>query len=475
MDSAERIAAAAFSAARRNGAAHTVVHLDATTEETTGAEAASAVRHTRREQREVGVRVHRDGAVGLAYGVVFDQAGVVDLAERACLLARRPRSEQAEPPPMTLVRSYRTPVLVDPDAVSPAEREELAQETVSRALAAGCDHAAVEISVHRRETRLLSSAGGDLVRESIQTGGWVRATADGPSGPGVRTYPERTGRHAAAGWEHVLGLGLPAGAERAAREAVLLSRARPCPEGEGSVVIDSSQLALQIHESIGHPLEQDRVLGWEIDYAGDSFVSAADVGSLAYGSEHVSVVADPTGTGIGAMPWDDEGTPTRPAPLIDRGVLVGLLSSESVAAAARTPLAAPSARTEGAALPLVRMTNVNLLPGSGSQEDLLSSMGNGILLCGNRSFSIDARREEFHFTCELAWRVRGGEKVEPLRNPRYHGRTLDFWRSCEKVAGADEWAMHSVTFCMKGNPVQIARVGHGASPALFSAVRYGSF
>ncbi|MEO3977517.1 TldD/PmbA family protein [Streptomyces sp. CAU 1734] len=480
MDSAQTLAGVAFRAARRGGAAHTVVHFDTTAQEITGADTAAGTRHTRHEHREIGVRVHRDGAIGVAHGTVSGRRGIADLAERACLLARRPPGGPAAPPPRRpappAVRTYRTPVVIDPADVPAAVRQELAREAVSRAVAvSGCDRAEAEISARLRRTRLLTSDGGDLTKESAETGGWVRATADGPSGPGVRSYPERTGRHACAGWEHILALGLPEGAVRAAGEAVLLSRARPCPEGTGPVVIDSGQLALQLHESVGHPLEEDRILGWETDYAGGSFVTAGDIGRLAYGSAHVSVVADPTGTGVGAMPWDDEGTPARPAPLIDRGTLVGLLSSESVAAVSGRPVTAAGARSEGAALPLVRMTNVNLLPGSGSRRDLLAELGSGILLCGNHSFSIDALREEFHFTCELAWRIRGGEPVEPLRNPRYQGRTLDFWRSCERVAGPEEWAMHSVTFCMKGQPVQVARVGHGASPALFSAVRHGSF
>ncbi|MER6408640.1 TldD/PmbA family protein [Streptomyces viridosporus] len=476
MTRARRLAAAAFRAAGRNGADHTVVHFDTTADETTRA-AAPGAGHTRNERREAGVRVYRGGAVGVAYGTVDDASGLTELAERACLLAQRPPGETAPThrPPEPAVRTHRTPVTVDPAAVTVTERQELAREAVARALAMpGCDHAEAELSVHRRTTHLLFDDGGDLVKEAVQTGGWARATADGPSGPGVRTYPERTGRHASAGWEHIEALRLSDGAAAAAREAVLLARARLCPEGAGPVVIDSSQLALQLHESVGHPLEEDRILGWESDYAGGSFVTLQDVGHLAYGSEHVSVVADPTGTGVGATPWDDEGTPTAAAPLIERGTLVGLLSSRSVAAASGQPLTAAGARAEGAALPLVRMTNVNLLPGSGTEQDLLDTMGEGLLLSGNHSFSIDAHREVFHFTCELAWRIRGGQRVEPLRSPRYHGRTLDFWRSCARVAGPEEWTMHSVTFCMKGQPVQTARVGHGAAPALFSHVRYGS-
>ncbi|HLL32782.1 MAG TPA: TldD/PmbA family protein, partial [Streptomyces sp.] len=374
-------------------------------------------------------------------------------------------------------RSYRGPVAVDPFALSPGERAEPLREARARALAVpGCTHAVARASAYRRDSRLLSSDGGRLRLELTQAGGWVSAGADGPSGPATRSYPERTGRHDQGGWEHVLALDLPGGAERAAREAVLLSRAKPCPSGTGPVVIDSSQLTLQIHESIGHPLELDRILGWELDYAGGSFVGLPDVGHLAYASDQVTVVADPvSGRGVGSMPWDDEGTPTAVTPLIDRGRLVGLLSSATSTAAAGLPPAPGSARTEGAGLSLVRMTNINLQPGSGSLEDLLSDLGDGLFLRGNQSFSIDDDRDRFHFSCELAWRVRGGRLVEPLRAPRYHGRTLDFWRSCRRVAGPEEWAMHSVTFCMKGNPIQTARVGHGAAPALFSEVSYGSW
>nr|CAA55755.1 lmbI [Streptomyces lincolnensis] len=319
MTRARRLAAAAFRAAGRHGARHTVVHFDTTAEETTRAAGPSSG-HTRQERREAGVRVYATARWEFLRPRRRRER-LAGLAERACLLAQRSPGDKAPPhrPPEPTARTHRTPLAVDPAAVAVAEREELASEAAARALAVpGCDHAEAELSVHRRTTHLLFADGGDLAKESVQSGGWVRATADGPSGPGIRTYPERTGRHASAGWEHIAALRLPDGATTAAREAVLLSRARPCPEGAGPVVIDSSQLALQLHESVGHPLEEDRILGWEADYAGGSFVTL-QTWAPRYGSEHVSVVADPTGTGAGATPWDDEGTPTAAAPLIERG------------------------------------------------------------------------------------------------------------------------------------------------------------
>ncbi|GGW28133.1 TldD/PmbA family protein [Streptomyces caelestis] len=483
MKGAEPLAGAAFSTAARLGADRTVVQLVRTTVEDTVVGADSAPGHARSDRFEIAVRVHRDGAVGVADGPLLDRHSVLDLTERAAELARASgagrsvRPAQRPAPGNPQERVYRSPVAIDPFSLSPGERAEPLREARARALAvAGCTHAVVRASAYRRESMLLSSDGDRHHLESTQTGGWLTAAADGPSGPATRSYPDRTGRHDMGGWEHVHGLDLPGGAERAAREAVLLSRAKPCPSGTGPAVIDSSQLTLQIHESIGHPLELDRILGWELDYAGGSFVGLTDVGHLAYASDQVTVVADPvSGRGVGSMPWDDEGTPTAVTPLIDRGLLVGLLSSTTSTAAAGLPSAPGSARTEGAGLPLVRMTNINLQPGSGSLGDLLSDMGDGLLISGNQSFSIDDDRDRFHFSCELAWRVRGGRLVEPLRAPRYHGRTLDFWRSCQRVAGAEEWAMHSVTFCMKGNPIQTARVGHGAAPALFSEVSYGSW
>lgn len=481
MSTAEALAGHAFTTAARLGADRTVVHVVRTTVEDTVVDSDAAPRQERSDRFDIAVRVHRDGAVGVADGPLLGRRNVSDLTERAVELARTGGAGRsvrpAEPvPDRNQERMYRNPVRIDPFALSLSERAEPLRAARDRALAVPGSVAAVaKASAYRRDSTLLSSDGDAQHLVLTQTGGFVSVTADGPSGPATRTWPERTGRHDMGGWELVHVLDLPGGAARAAQEAALLSRARPCPSGTGPVVIDSSQLTLQIHESIGHPLELDRILGWELDYAGGSFVSPADVGRLAYASDQVTVVAAPvSGRGVGSMPWDDEGTPTAVTPLIDRGVLVGLLSSATSTAAAGLPAAPGSARTAGAGLPLVRMTNINLLPGTGSLEDLLSDMGDGVLLNGNRSFSIDDDRDRFHFSCEMAWRVRGGRRVEPLRAPRYYGRTLDFWHSCERVAGPEEWALHSVTFCMKGNPIQTARVGHGTSPALFSEVSYGA-
>ncbi|WP_373453720.1 metallopeptidase TldD-related protein [Rhodococcus sp. 06-235-1A] len=232
---------------------------------------------------------------------------------------------------------------------------------------------------------------------------------------------------------------------------------------------------MQIHESIGHPLEIDRIHGREADYAGGSFVQPSDVGRLQYGSPVVNVFGSASGLGVGTLGWDDDGYAVSSGALITGGVLTGLIGASKSVDSEQSPGIAQSSasRSDGAALPLVRMANVDLQPGEGSTDDLLTEMGSGLLLLGNRSFSIDADRRRFHFACEGAWRISNGQRVEMLRAPGYQGSTLPFWRSCVKVAGAAEWQTHSVTFCVKGDPRQRARVGHGAAPALFDAVSYG--
>ena len=465
----DRLSDGALLAAQRSGARSARVRLTETRSERIEMTGECAVRRQADRVREIGISVVVGRRSGYAYGPLWGAASVTDLAERACALARSGPLAMASAPVGT--RTHRSASRIDPFTLAVAERAEPLRAAAARAgTVAGVRTAVGRAESYRRITQLATSDGGRLVSEVTQTGAWLEAIAEGVAGAGARSYPQRAGRHATAGWEHVLDLDLPGNAERTGQEAVLIGNARRCPDYTGPVLIDTAQMTMQVHESIGHPLELDRILGWELDYAGGSFVRLTDVGSLVYAAEPVSVTADPvSGPGVGTMPWDDDGIPVTPTPLIANGLLVGVLGGAGAHAMGVT--AGASARAEGSAVPLVRMSNVNLEPGSGSTADLLSELDNGIYLCGNRSFSIDDNREQFGFGCELAWRVRRGVLVEPLRAAGYTGRTLDFWRSCHRVAGPGEWLMNSVTFCAKGIPVQTMRVGHGVAPALFGRVQ----
>jgi TldD protein len=241
-------------------------------------------------------------------------------------------------------------------------------------------------------------------------------------------------------------------------------------------VLGGQQLALQVHESVGHAVELDRVLGTEASYAGTSFVSAGDIGKLRYGSELMNVVADATAAGgLGSYGWDDEGVEGRTEPIVREGVLAGFLSSRESAAAIGAPRSGGCMRADGfARQPIVRMSNVNLAPGdAGTLDDLIGATESGLYLETNRSWSIDSRRLHFQFATEAAWEIVDGERGQLVRNPSYSGITPEFWGSLDAICSPSEWRLWGLLNCGKGEPGQAMRVSHGTAPARFRDVQVG--
>jgi TldD protein len=308
-------------------------------------------------------------------------------------------------------------------------------------------------------------------------GGGLAAYASDGTELQVRSYPlSHGGQVAAAGWEQVRALDLAAHAPRVAEEAVALLSAPACPEGVTTIVLHPEQVALQVHESIGHALELDRILLHEASYAGTSWVGVDDIGSLRYGSDLLHVTADATMPGgLGTFGWDDEGVPAGSTPLIEAGVLRGALSNRESAAMIGLDRSAGCARAEGfARQPIVRMTNVNLEPGGdGSLADLVAATDEGLYLETNRSWSIDDRRLQFQFATEVAREIRGGELGRLYRNASYAGVTPRFWGSLDAVGDRSDWRAWGLTNCGKGEPGQVMAVSHGAPPARFRGVQVG--
>lgn len=308
------------------------------------------------------------------------------------------------------------------------------------------------------------------------TAAGVSATAAAAGETQRRSYPSSHGGAVAArGWEHIEEVALPDHAGRVAREAAELLRADPCPSGTMDIILEGSQLALQLHESCGHPIELDRVLGTEASFAGKSFLTLDKLDSLQYGSPIVNIVADATIPGaLGSFAYDDEGVPGQRVDIVRDGIFVGYLTSRETAIVLGQQSNGAMRADGWNRIPLIRMTNINLLPGqAGSLEELVRDTDDGLLMCTNRSWSIDDRRLNFQFACELAWRIRGGQIVAPVRNPSYQGITPQFWNSCDAICGPEEWRVWGVPNCGKGEPIQIMQVGHGVAPARFRGVRVG--
>jgi TldD protein len=234
-------------------------------------------------------------------------------------------------------------------------------------------------------------------------------------------------------------------------------------------------VALQIHESCGHPTELDRAMGSEISLAGGSFLQPSLLGKLRYGSAQVDLVADATSPkGMGTFGWDDEGVPAGKHHLVREGIFTDFLSSRETAAALGRPSTGTMRADGWNRIPLIRMVNVSLEPKTGTLDALLGDTQDGVYFGPNKSWSIDDLRLNFQFTCEIAWEIKGGKKTRILRDPLYTGVTPEFWRSCDAVAGAADWKLWGISNCGKGEPMQIMYVGHGAAPARFRGVRQGS-
>ena len=247
------------------------------------------------------------------------------------------------------------------------------------------------------------------------------------------------------------------------------------PSGEATLVLDGPQLALQIHESIGHALELDRVLGMEAAYAGTSFVGTGDLGSLRYGSELLNITSDPgLATGLGCYAYDDDGVPSFSDPLIERGIAVGFLTSRETAPAIGRRSNANNRADGWARLPVVRMSSVNLAPGELSFDELISGVQDGYLFSNNRSWSIDDKRVNFQFGCEAAFEIKGGKLTGKLfKNPTYTGITPQFWGNLTGICGPQWHNVWGTPNCGKGRPSQTAHVAHACAPARFEHVRVG--
>jgi TldD protein len=278
------------------------------------------------------------------------------------------------------------------------------------------------------------------------------------------------------GYEVIEASGLPDKAEEVASEAVKLLTARNCPSMTTDLIIGGSQLALQIHESCGHPTELDRVLGTEASYAGTSFLTPDKLGKYRYGSEVVNIVADATTPGgLGTFGYDDEGVPAQRVYLVREGVFVGYLTDRESAAALGLEASTGAARASSwSRIPLVRMTNINLEPGDWDLEELIRDTRRGLYVDTTRSWTIDDKRLNFQFGTQIAYIIEGGELRELVKNAVYTGITPEFWGSCDAICSNKYWRVWGTPNCGKGEPEQIMYVGHGAAPARFRGVRVGA-
>jgi TldD protein len=474
------IAQAAVEAARRAGA--DAADARAGTDETESLTVRNQVMEgiDRSTSTGIGVRVLKNGRWGFAAtSRVDDDAEVTRTAELAVEIARAASRLPGDPVRLTPVEpatdSWRSPFAEDPFTVPLEEKVALLMEATHKMQAAGATFAEGMLDLFRRSTWFASSDGAAIEQVVTLSGGGIQATAVGEDDVQRRSWPDAFRGHVrAAGYEHIRTIGLVEEAGRVGREAVELLSARECPSEVTTLILDANQMQLQIHESVGHPTELDRVLGMEEAYAGSSWLKPGDRGRVRYGSPLVSITADATLTGgLGTFAYDDEGVPAQSIPLVVDGMFENFQTSRETAHIVGQSSNGTMRADGWSHLPLIRMTNISIEPRDGSLAEIIADTPAGIFMSTNTSWSIDDHRINFQFGCEAAWRVRDGKLAELYKNPNYTGITPEFWGSCDAVAGREDWTVFGTPNCGKGQPGQVARVGHGASPARFQGVQVG--
>ena len=440
----DELVSRALDLARMRGAGYADIRLVCTSQERMSVRNGVVDTLSTDESIGFGVRVLVAGCWGFASSHDLSLPEVDRVTNLAVQIARASallsKEEVNLGPPITSQGTYTTPIQVDPFTISPERKLQLL--TDADKLMAGVKGISVRQGslVFIKEMKTFANSEGAHVQQTIyETGGGIQATAVGNNEVQRRSYPQSQGRQqGCAGWEYIERMDLPGNAERVANEAVALLTADLCPSDTvTTVVIGGAQLALQIHESCGHAIELDRVMGAEAAYAGTSFLTTDKLNNYRYGSQCVNITADSLHLpGLGTFAWDDEGVPACSTPIVKEGQFVGYLMSRETA----SPLGISSNGCMRASswnrIPLIRMTNVSLEPGTWSLEDLIADTEEGIYMEMNRSWSIDDKRYNFQFGTEIGSEIKKGKLGRMLRNCTYTGITPQFWNSCDAVCKA---------------------------------------
>ena len=439
------------------------------------------------ESHGFGVRVLADGAWGFASSHHLTGEEVDRTAALAVMIAKASaRANQAKVdlgPPEVHTDTYRTPVEIDPFSVSLDDKIDILLAADKEARAVKGIMVATSDMAFQKEEKIFASTEGSYIEQTIIESGvgmTVNAVAEGEMQK--RSYPNTFGeQRETAGYEVVTEWDLPGNARRIAEEAVALLSAPQCPSGVTTVILDGTQLTLQIHESCGHPIELDRVFGTEAAFAGTSFLTPEKYGTFRYGSEIVNITADAvTPRALGTFGYDDEGVPAQTKEIIKNGLFVGYLTSRETATQLRKLQPGAPERSNGCMradgwnrIPLIRMTNISLRPGDWSFDDMIADTEDGIYMVTNKSWSIDDKRLNFQFGAEIAYEIKNGKLGRVLKNPTYTGITPKFWGSCDAICNKDHWQVWGIPNCGKGQPGQAAHVAHGAAPTRFRNVQVG--
>jgi TldD protein len=433
----------------------------------------------------LGIRVLHNGAWGFSassdlgnleglFDKAFDNANTA--AQRVTFPVRLAEKEAIQ-------ASFSSPNKIDPFGIPLAEKIHFLQEMDEQLNQPGVMQRVCEVIFMRKQIIFLDTEGSEIEKNIIEVFPSLQVMgvdADGEAH--MRKFsPARSGE--TRGWETLDRQVFEQNAQRITRELNEVLVAESCPKEDRSVILLPGIMFLQTHETIGHALELDRILGYELAYAGGSFVTLDDFGKLRYGSDKLTARADATlPNSPGSFGFDDDGIPAQNNLLINNGILVGAISGrqmvEEANARARRPIFDGSGGANRATsfyrVPIERMTNINIDPGKdGSLDDIVKNTEHGIILDGEKSWSIGSNREQFHFATEIGWLVEDGQVTNVVKNSTYKGETLKFYNSLSAVGDESTWQVRYVDNCGKGQPNQIMQLGHGVPVCRFDNVRIG--
>jgi TldD protein len=476
----EDLAARALDTCRARGAAYADVRVEVQRAERVEVRNGVVATLADTNSTGYGVRALVDGAWGFAASADLADEPVDRTAARAVAIAQASasigRRRIGIVPPAAYADSFSTPVRLDPATIPLGKRVALLLEA-ERLLHVGPQITAGRawLDLWRTHKFLYASNGSRIAQDLRHTGCGIEAMAVGNGDAQTRTYPGDIGLYQTGGWEVVERARLTEEAARIGDEAVALLAAPQCPSGTFDIILGGSQMSLQIHESCGHPAELDRVMGWEANFSGTSFLEIDQIGKLKYGSDVVTIVVDNTlPSGMATCGYDDEGTKSIRSDIVRNGMLAGYeMSNDTARTIGRESNACVRAQS-WEYVPMIRMCNLVLLPGSVPFENLFDDVANGIYMESNRSWSIDDRRLNFQFGCEIGWEVRNGKRGRMVKNPTYAGMTPEFWNSCDAIGDERSWFAWGTPNCGKGEPMQSGLTTQATAPARFRNVKVGA-
>jgi TldD protein len=433
----------------------------------------------------VGVRVLYKGAWG--FSASSDLSNMTALFERAFDNARVAAERVTFPVRLAekdaIQARFESPCRINPFEVPLADKVDFLKEMDDKTNQEGVFQRFSYVNFIRKQILFMDSEGSEIEKLITEVSAMLQVSGLDEGGIMHQRNFQPYRRSDSRGWETIDRPLFLENADRIVREMNQVRAAGECPKEDRSVILLPGIMYLQTHETIGHALELDRILGYELAYAGGSFVTLNDFGSLRYGSPRLTVHADATLINSpGSFGYDDDGVPAQNNLLIDKGILVGAITGrqmveEANAKARRQIFSGSGGANRSTAfyrVPIERMTNINIDPGTdGSLDDIVKNTEKGIMLDGDRSWSIGSNREQFHFGTEIGWLVDNGQITQVVKNATYKGDTLKFWNSLSAVGDASTWQVKFVDNCGKGQPNQAMQLGHGVPVCRFDNVRIG--